>query len=95
MTKAKLIDSLARKTGLTKKESQVVLDGFCETVLEALTQGDSVEIRGFGSFKANLRPARTARNPATGAPIQVAARRVPAFKAAKEFKDRVKESTPK
>ncbi|MCY4172105.1 MAG: integration host factor subunit beta [Bacteroidetes bacterium] len=94
MTKAKLIDALSNKTGLTKKESQVVLEGFCETVVEALTQGESVEIRGFGSFRPQLRPARTARNPSTGATIQVPARRVPVFKASKELKDRVKDSTP-
>jgi len=94
MTKANLISALASKTGLTKREAQASLEGFCEIVVEALTGGDSVEIRGFGSFKAPVRPARTARNPSTGATIQVPARRSPVFKAAKELKERVKDSTP-
>ena len=87
MTKAQLIQTIAQKTGLTKLETQAVLTGFWDTVIETLAHGDSVELRGFGSFRVQNRPPRKARNPATGESIQVEARRVPVFKPAKEFKD--------
>ncbi|MCY3999622.1 MAG: HU family DNA-binding protein [Bacteroidetes bacterium] len=89
MTKAKLIQAIAQKTGLTKLETQAVLTGFWDTVIESLAQGESVELRGFGSFRVQHRPPRKARNPATGESIQVDARRVPVFKPAREFKDQV------
>lgn len=87
MTKAKLIQVIAQKTGLTKLETQAVLIGFWDTVIETLAQGESVEIRGFGSFRVQNRPPRKARNPSTGESIQIEARRVPVFKPSKEFKD--------
>jgi len=89
VTKAKLIQAIAQKTGLTKLETQAVLTGFWDTVIESLAQGESVELRGFGSFRVQHRPPRKARNPATGESIQVDARRVPVFKPAREFKDQV------
>ena len=89
MTKAKLIEVVAHKTGLTKLEAKSVISGFWEAIEEALIEGESVEFRGIGSFRVQNRAARTARNPSTGESVYVEARKVPVFKPSKEFKNRV------
>jgi DNA-binding protein HU-beta len=87
MNKNELIDSVAAKTDLTKKDSTKVVDAFTEAVTEALAKGDKVQLVGFGTFEVRERAAREARNPQTGETIKVAASKAPAFKAGKAFKD--------
>ncbi|MBN1425686.1 integration host factor subunit beta [Candidatus Fermentibacteria bacterium] len=89
MTKTDLIDALADKTGLTKKDVGGVLEGFVDIVSASLAKGKSVEIRGFGSFLRRERAARTARNPKTGATVKVKKRMVPAFRPSKHLRDTV------
>lgn len=85
MTKADLINKIADATGLTKLETEAVVEGFIVAVIDALKHGEHVEIRGFGSFRVKERAARKARNPQTGEEIQVPKRMVPVFKVSKEF----------
>jgi integration host factor beta subunit len=89
MTKADLVDEIAQRTGLTKKDVADTVDEFLEAVSRALTAGKHIEIRGFGTFKVKDRKPRTARNPRTGAAVHVPSRKVPVFKVSKELKDRV------
>ena len=89
MTKAELVDKVAEKTGLTKKDSGRALDAVFEAITEALAGGQRVQLVGFGSFEVRRRAARKGRNPQTGKEIQIGARRVPAFKAGKALKDAV------
>jgi integration host factor beta subunit len=89
MTKADLVDEIAERTGLTKKDVAETVDEFLASVTRALEAGKHIEIRGFGTFKVKDRKARIARNPRTGDAVQVPARRVPVFKVSKELKDKV------
>ena len=95
VTKADLIDRIATGTGLTKIETEAVVNGFMTTVVQALQEGDSVELRGFGSFRAQFRAARTARNPRTKEKVKVAARYVPVFKPSKTFRASVNRALKK
>lgn len=92
MTKADIVDRIAEGTGLTKLETEAVVDGFVLTVMQALERGGSVELRGFGSFRVRERAARTARNPQTDEPVEVPRQYVPVFKPAAEFKRAVNEA---
>ena len=92
MTKADIIDQIASGTGLTKIETEAVVNGFIATVIEALLQGEKVELRGFGSFRPQHRAARIARNPRTKEIVEIDARYVPAFKASKDFRAAVDEA---
>ena len=89
MTKAQIVDRIADATGLTKLETEAVVDGFMHTVIEAVAEGDGVELRGFGSFRAQHRAARTARNPRTNEVVPVPPRTLPVFRPAAEFRTRV------
>ncbi len=89
MTKTKLIEVVARGTGLSKQETEATLSGIAETIKDTLSRGEPVDIRGFGSFRVQERAARNARNLATGEIMRVAAKKVPVFKPSGEFKDRV------
>lgn len=89
MTKAELIDRVAAKSGLTKKDAGRAVDALFEAVTEALAGGERVQIVGFGTFEVRERAARRGRNPQTGADIQIGARKIPAFKAGKALKDSV------
>ena len=91
MTKADIIDRIAAGTGLTKIETEAVVNGFVVTVTEALKRGESIELRGFGSFKVQHRAARVARNPRTNEEVEIPARFVPVFKASREFQRAVDE----
>ena len=71
MKKADIIDIIAEGTGLTKIETQAVIDGFLATVRYALQKNEHIELRGFGTFKRVFRNARTARNPKTKEPVDV------------------------
>lgn len=89
MTKADLIDKVAEKSGLTKKDAGQAVDALFDAVAEALAAGDRVQIVGFGTFEVRERAARRGRNPQTGQEISIEARKVPAFKAGKALKDAV------
>ncbi|MFO7525934.1 MAG: HU family DNA-binding protein [Ignavibacteriaceae bacterium] len=87
MTKADIVDRVAAGTGLTKLETEAIIEGFITTVIEALKEGNGIEIRGFGSYKVKKKNARQARNPKTGEQVFVPAHFVPTFKFSKDFKE--------
>ncbi len=89
MTKADIVDQIADRTGLTKKDVADTVDEFLDAVSKALSNGQHIEIRGFGTFKVKDRKSRLARNPRTGEAVPVPPRRVPVFKVSKELKDQV------
>ena len=89
MNNTELIAAAAESTGLTKKDTEKVLNAALESIAAALAQGDKVQISGFGSFEVKEREARVGRNPQTGEAMEIAASRIPAFKAGKALKDRV------
>ncbi len=89
MNKTELIDALAAKTGLTKKDSEATLNAFVQTVAEQLAKGDKVSLVGFGTFEVSERAAREGRNPQTGETMKIAASKAPKFKAGKALKDQV------
>ncbi len=95
MTKADIVDVIASATGLTKVETEAVVDGFITTVIGAMRDGKNIEIRGFGSFKVKKRKSRVARNPRTGAQVNVDEHFVPTFKVSKEMKQIVNENLKK
>jgi len=87
MTKADLVEEVAKVTELTRKDSEVIVDTMFESVIKALKTGEKLEVRGFGSFRVRQRNARVGRNPKTGEKVEVPAKRVPYFKPSKELKD--------
>ncbi len=89
MNKGELVAALAAKTELTKKESELALNGVLDVIADALAKGDKVQLIGFGTFETKSRPARVARNPRTGESVKIAACKAPAFKAGKALKDTV------
>ncbi len=89
MNKSELIDAVANAADLNKTDASRAVDGVIGAVTEALKSGDQVTIVGFGTFLVRHRDARMGRNPRTGAAIQIAASKVPAFKAGKALKDAV------
>src|SRR5215468_6113548 len=90
MTKGELIAHIAQQDPHTTPQAvETIMNALVEQLATTLAQGERVELRGFGSFAVRERPARTGRNPRTGAPVPVAARRVPVFKAAKELRQRL------
>lgn len=89
MNKTELIDSMAAKTGLTKKNAEAALNAFVETVSEELTKGEKVSLVGFGTFEVSERAAREGRNPQTGEAMTIAASKTPKFKAGKALKDSI------
>ena len=86
MTKAEMVNKIAEGTGLTKVETQAVIDGFLAMLKFALKQGDRIELRGFGTFKTVTRQERSARNPATNEPMTVPEHDTAVFRASKELK---------
>lgn len=90
MNKKELIAEVAQKSGLAKKDAEKALDAFVEAVSAELEKGESVQLVGFGTFEVRQRAARDGKNPRTGETIHLPAARVPAFKAGKGLKDRVK-----
>src|SRR5216117_1028590 len=93
MTKADLVEEVAKVTELTRKDSEVIVDTLFESVIKALRTGDKLEVRGFGSFRVRQRNARVGRNPKTGEKVEVPAKRVPYFKPSKELKDLINDGT--
>ena len=88
--KAELVDRVAKKTQLTKKDVSATVEAVFETIQEALKTGEKVQVIGFGTFEVRERAARKGRNPQTGKEIKIKASKVPAFKAGKALKDAVK-----
>jgi DNA-binding protein HU-beta len=89
MTKADIVDRVAAGTGLTKLETEAIIEGFFKTVIESLKDGKGIEIRGFGSYRVKKKNSRQARNPKTGQQVFVPEHYVPTFKFSKEFKEMV------
>ena len=86
MNKAELVAAIASETGLMKTDCEKALASLTSNITESLKKGDDVKILGFGNFSVQDRVTRTGRNPRTGDEIQIAACKVPGFKAGKEFK---------
>ena len=89
MNKTQLIDVVAAKTGLKKKEADAAVEAVFTAIEEALVAGEKVQVIGFGSFDVKERAARTGRNPATGATIEIPASKYPAFSAGQALKNKV------
>jgi len=94
MTKAELVDDVARAAELTKKDAERLVEIVFESVIDTLNQGEKIELRGFGSFRVRERGARRGRNPKTGDPVDIPAKRVPYFKPGKELKELINEESP-
>ena len=90
MTKSVLIEKISEKVeGLSKKQTEVVVETLFDSIKDALAKGGKVEIRGFGNFKLRNRNARKARNPKTGEAVEVPPKKVPYFKVGKELREMV------
>lgn len=89
MTKTEIIERLAAGTGLTRIETEALVNGFLAVIEEALTRGEAVEIRGFGAFRVQYRGPRTARNPQTNEEVDVEGRHVPVFRPSRDLRSAV------
>jgi integration host factor subunit beta len=89
MTKSELIDALAARSELTKARAELVVNCVFDAMTEALQRGEGIEIRGFGSFSVRPYKSYSGRNPRTGEPVEVPAKRLPFFKVGKELKELV------
>ena len=87
MTKADLVDIIFGKVGLSKIESQNIIEMIFETIKQTLVEGESVKVSGFGTFNVKKKNARRGRNPKTGDELQITPRRVVTFRASNHFKD--------
>lgn len=90
MNKLELVNEMASKSGLSKKDTENALKAFIETVEETLTKGEKIQLVGFGTFETRVRAAREGRNPKTKEVIQIPETTVPVFKAGAAFKEKVK-----
>jgi len=86
MTKSDLIELVSKKAKLTKRAAGDAVDAFLAGIIDAMKKGEKVVVTGFGTFSVRKRVARKGRNPQTGAPINIAARKTPGFTAGKTFK---------
>jgi integration host factor subunit beta len=89
MNKAELIDRVAATVQLPQYQADAAVTIFLQGIIDALRAGEHVELRGFGSFRLHHRQARVGRNPKTGDPVPIPARKVPWFKAGKDLRARV------
>lgn len=89
MTKAALVEEVARVTDLTKKDAEVIVETMFECITEALRRGEKIELRGFGSFRLRRREPRKGRNPKTGDRVDVPPKQVPYFKPGKNLRERL------
>ena len=92
MTKAELIEEVAKVVEMTRKDSEVIVETIFESIVGSLHKGDKIEIRGFGSFRTRQRQPRVGRNPKTGSRVEVPSKRIPYFKPSKELRDLVNHS---
>ena len=89
MKKADLVDVVAQQKNLPRQQVEITVDALIDAIADGLAKGERIDLRGFGAFAVRESAARTGRNPQTGAPIEIAARKVPTFKAGKELRDKV------
>ena len=89
MNKSQVIDAVAQKTGMKKKDAESAVNAFLSTVEDALVEGEKVLLVGFGTFETKVRAARVGRNPKTKAAIEIPESKHPAFTAGKALKDTV------
>ena len=89
MNKAELIEAIVAKTEMSKKDADAALSAVVDAIKDALKAGEKVQLVGFGTFSVKERAARTGKNPATGATIEIPACKVPAFAAGKALKDSI------
>ncbi|MGF1512071.1 MAG: HU family DNA-binding protein [Elainellaceae cyanobacterium] len=89
MNKGELVDKIAERASVTKKEADAVLTAALDAIMDAVSDNDKVTLVGFGSFEPRERKAREGRNPKTGEAMTIPATRVPAFSAGKLFKEKV------
>lgn len=87
MNKSELVQALADKINISNEEASKIVDGFFDSMRDALLRGDRIEIRGFGSFKVKQYDGYLGRNPKTGEPVQVKPKKMPFFKAGKGLLD--------
>ncbi|MEP6602205.1 MAG: integration host factor subunit beta [Nitrospirota bacterium] len=87
MTKAELVDEVARVVQLTKKQAETIVNIVFDSIVESLRGGQKIELRGFGSFRLRSRKSRTGRNPKTGEKVEVPSKKIPYFKPGKELKE--------
>ena len=87
MTKAELVDEVARVVQLTKKQAETIVNIVFDSIVESLRAGQKIELRGFGSFRLRSRKSRTGRNPKTGEKVEVPSKKIPYFKPGKELKE--------
>jgi len=92
MTKQNIIDEVSAATGLTKVETETVMNGIMTSIIESMAKNERVELRGFGTFGVKHRKPKKARNPGTGETIFLPERNAPTFKPAKYMRERVNES---
>src|SRR5699024_10274362 len=90
MNKTDLVNAVAEKSELSKKDAAKAVDAVFESVMDSLSKGEKVQIIGFGNFEVRERSARKGRNPQTGEEIEIHASKIPAYKAGKALKDAVK-----
>jgi len=92
MHKSDLVDAIAEKSGLTKKDADKALQATLESIEETLCENENVSLMGFGTFEVRYRKERTGRNPATGEEMTIPASYAPAFRASKNLKEKVNEN---
>ncbi len=93
MTKAELVEEVSQAAELTKKDAERLVELVFESIIETLNQGEKIELRGFGSFRVRERGARRGRNPKTGDPVDIPAKRVPYFRPGKDLKEMINNET--
>src|SRR3954465_14741056 len=87
MTKAELVDEVARVVSLTKKQAETIVNIVFDSIVDSLRSGQKIELRGFGRFRLRSRKSRTGRNPKTGEKVEVPSKKIPYFKPGKELKE--------
>ena len=92
MTKAELVDEVARVVQLTKKQAETIVNIVFDSIVESLRSGQKIELRGFGSFRLRSRKSRTGRNPKTGEKVEVPSKKIPYFKPGKELKELINQA---
>jgi integration host factor subunit beta len=95
ITKSELIETISTTLKLPKGKAEQIINCIFDSMVEALTKGEGIEIRGLGSFTVREYKSYEGRNPRTGEPVSVAPKRLPFFKVGKELRERVNESRPK
>ena len=94
MTKAELVDEVARVVQVTKKQAETIVNVVFDSIVDSLRAGEKIELRGFGSFRLRSRKPRTGRNPKTGEKVEVPSKKIPYFKPGKELKELINQAEP-